>query len=188
MAWLARPRCSRARSSMACFQCIAPQQEVESPGHGSAACTAYNESSVSQKQPFPLTILLFTRIILFVWLGVFYLFIYFKLVSFLMYKIFKKFSVILEMGSQILLTRLFGTWCNKYLVSGSHWRWRTQLQCRHPCSRKAAIRPPACQAGCIAPQCGRAHHRSGPKCCMGTCAHQAWVSIRDYGLQVRLGE
>lgn len=92
----------------------------------------------------------------------------------------------MKMSSQILLTRLCGTWCNEYRVSGSHWRWRMRLQCRHPCSQTAASRPPACQAGCTAPQCGPAHHRSGPKCCRGTCTRQAWVSVRDYWLQVSL--
>lgn len=58
LAWLARPGCSRARSEMACFQCFAPRREEESPAHGSAACTAYSETSVSQKQPLPLTTLL----------------------------------------------------------------------------------------------------------------------------------
>ncbi len=90
----------------------------------------------------------------------------------------------MKMGSHILLTRLCGTWCNEYPVSGSHWRWRMRLQCRHPCSQTTASRPPACQAGCTAPQCGPAHHRSGPKCCMGTCARQAWVSVRDYWLRL----
>lgn len=71
-----------------------------------------------------------------------------------------------------------GTWRSEYRVFESHWMWRRQPQCRHPCSQKPTSRPPAGQAGYTAPQCGQVHHMLGPRYCRDTWPRLALASNR----------